>query len=128
MDNLIRIAEDHKNEREIWVAVSTLIAVIISVVFLIRNVKIKNLFSIIIPYFCAIIIIFLGLLIYLYNRELDNTTVLYYDIEQGHKRESKPLTLLTVFYVLMFIFIVLIFISLLISFLMYKPSNEVVPQ
>ena len=29
MDNLIRSLEDHKNEREIWVAVSTLIAVII---------------------------------------------------------------------------------------------------
>lgn len=125
MDNLINTTEEYKKEREMWIAVSTLIVVvIIAASILIRNVKIKNLFF---PCFCAIISIFLGLLIYFYNRELDNTTVLYYEIEQEHKSESKPLTLLTVFYVLIFIFIVLFLISLLILFLMYKPS-EVVPE
>ena len=126
MDNLIRSTEEYKKEREYWVAVSTLIAVIISVVF-IRNVKIKNLFSII-PPFCIIIFIFLGSLIYFYNRELDNTTVLNLDKKKQHKRVPMKITLLTVFYALTFIFFLLFCISLLISFLMYKPSSEVVPQ
>ncbi len=85
MDNLINTTEEYKKEREMWIAVSTLIAVVIIAAAIIIRLSIKYAsqfigFGVVILIVCSpiIICILLGLFsLYLhsYNRDLGNTVI-----------------------------------------------------
>lgn len=76
MDNLIRSSEEFKKEREMWVAVSTLIAVVIILISL--AIKYREYFMLWIFSIPYIISIFFGLFFFYlkyYNRKLGNTVI-----------------------------------------------------
>ena len=136
MDNLIRSTEEHKNERVIVVAISTLIAVVIILISL--TIKYREYFVFILALCPYIIGILFGLFFFYlkkYNRKLGNTVISERE-SHGSRGGGYKVHKTTLKDVILFIFIagcviltIYTFFLLLIGCLwIFRDSDEVAPN
>ena len=141
MDNLIRSTEEHKNERKMWIAVSTLIAVVIiaTAILITLTIKYREYFVFILalgsPY---IIVILLGVFFFYlkyYNRKLGNTVISERESHGSHgggyKVHKTTLMdiILSIFIAACVLLIIYTFFLLLIGGLwIFRDSDEVAPN
>ena len=129
MDNLIRSTEEYKKEREMVVAVSTLIAVVIIAAAILIPFLIKYadefisggvIILICSPFIICVLLGLLTLYIHYYNRELGNTVIMEREIHGsrggGHRVEKT--TLLDVVFTGFVLLCILIIAALIIIYLL----------
>ena len=136
MDNLINTTEEYKKERDMWVAVSTLIAVIIIISL---TIKYREHFVFILalcsPYIIGILLGLFFFYLKYYNRKLGNTVISERE-SHGSRGGGYKVHKTTLMDVILFIFIagcILLIIYTVILLIIgclwiFRDSDEVAPN